>query len=166
MKMTLEQIKEKYKSCIPVPIVDIANDLGLKVFNTSSLKDSQSGLINKENGEYIVYVNSAHSAVRKRFTIAHEVAHFVLKYFERLGDDHYIDNKQPLFREDKVEDSSVKRKMEIEANEMAAELLMPEKEFKEVWEKANTPEEVAKKFNVSVSAVVVRANRLMGEFII
>lgn len=163
--MTLEQIKEKYKNHTPVPIVDIANELGLKVFNTSSLKDSQSGLINKENGEYIVYVNSSHSAVRKRFTIAHEVAHF-LKHFDQLREEHYINNKQPLCREDGVVLSDERKKMEIEANEIAAELLMPEEKFKEMWKKANTPEEVAVKFNVSVSAVVVRANKLMGEFII
>jgi len=55
------------------------------------------------------------------------------------------------------------RAMDINANQFAAELLMPEKKFIEIWKKETISGQVAKFFGVSVEAVKIRASVLLGE---
>lgn len=55
------------------------------------------------------------------------------------------------------------RKMDVEANRFAFELLMPEEKFIEIWNKETTPEQVAKFFGVSSDAAKIRAFVLLGE---
>lgn len=165
MKQNTMEILSKYSNFAPVPVVRIANELGVDVYETDDLLDNQSGLIKKESDKYVIYVNSFHPATRKRFTIAHEIAHF-LEHRDKIGDDYITGIKQPLKREDgPILDSEVSQ-MEIEANKIAAEILMPEKKFKEVWNICNTIEEVAEKFEVSVSAAAIRGDKLLRQTII
>ncbi|WP_460881211.1 ImmA/IrrE family metallo-endopeptidase [Pontibacter rugosus] len=65
--------------------------------------------------------NPVESVVRQRFTIAHELGHFVLhqKYSEL-----FIDKEKPLFRNQ--ESSTGEHKREKEANAFAAAILMPQ----------------------------------------
>jgi len=97
---TLEQIEKEYKDQVPVPIIKIATDeLGLKVYGVNNLSDEQSGVIKKEKGNFVIYVNDSHSPERKRFTIAHEVAHF-LKHKDEIGEEYVTSVKQHLRRGD------------------------------------------------------------------
>jgi len=166
MPITLDQIKEKYKNIAPVPIIEIANELGIDIFETNGLADNQSGLIKKEDGKFIIYVNESHAPVRKRFTIAHEISHF-FKHNDQINDtdDHITNIKQPLFRKE-ARSTGKERKREAEANQIAADILMPKDNFITIWQNSNTIEEVAEKFNVSTNAAAIRANVLLGEMII
>jgi Zn-dependent peptidase ImmA (M78 family) len=67
----------------------------------------------------IVY-NSHHSRVRQRFTIAHELGHLLLHSFTVPHADHGFKLR---FRNAESSEGSVLE--EIEANQFAAELLMP-----------------------------------------
>ena len=163
--LTIEQIKEKYKNYIPVPIINIARDLNLKIYKTSSLSDDQSGLIRKEDDGYIIYLNENHSPARGRFTIAHEIAHF-LKHKDKIDGDYITSNKQCLGCGDGLNLTENEKKREIEANIIAAELLMPEEKFREAWENSSNMEELANQFDVSVSAITTRGNKLFKETII
>ena len=58
---------------------------------------------------------------RQRFTIAHEIGHFLL----HTDEDVHIDEKRPIGRRDDLSSQAVDA-CEIEANQFAAELLMPE----------------------------------------
>jgi Zn-dependent peptidase ImmA (M78 family) len=64
-------------------------------------------------------VNSCHSDTRQRFSIAHELGHFALH-----KGDMYLDKVRLNFRDERASMGSWSE--EIEANEFAAELLMPE----------------------------------------
>lgn len=163
---TLE-ILEKYKNKTPVPILKIAKELSLKVFKTDDFTDNQSGLIRKEGDDYCIYVNQSHSSTRMRFTIAHEIAHYlehILPNNNRLPNNYVTLNRQSVNGDD--EQSEDEQKMEAEANKLAAKLLMPEKKFAESWEKAKSIEEVSSCFDVSVSAVAVRGTKLFKQMII
>src|SRR5664279_2674779 len=77
------QIIAKYQTTAPVDVVAIASHLGLNVWETKSLPESISGKIFKDpmNGGssgFSILVNASHSLPRKRFTIAHEIGHFIL----------------------------------------------------------------------------------------
>lgn len=164
--MDLTQIKEKYKETIPVPIVNIATELGLDVYETDDFKDDLSGSIKKEGERFVIYVNSHQSPWRKRFTIAHEIAHF-LKHKDKIDVEHFDSVKQPspeLHREDGVVMTQEERKIEQEANEIAADILMPKEAFLREWEKSTDIADVAKIFGVSASAATVRALKLTNSF--
>ncbi|MEA1963201.1 MAG: ImmA/IrrE family metallo-endopeptidase [Patescibacteria group bacterium] len=161
---TLEILK-KHNNDTPVSVIDIAHELGLKIFNTDSLSKNQSGLIRKEDDGFVIYVNKNHVPVRKRFTIAHEIAHF-LEHKDKIGDDYVTSNRQSLKREDDQQLTKRGEEREIEANKLAAKILMPEKKFIEIWEKSDNIEMVANIFEVSVSAATIRGSKLLNQMII
>lgn len=171
MEPTLEAIHEKYKGQLPKPIVAIAADLGLAIYQTNELTDSQSGSLSYENGRFLIYVNERQPLTRKRFTIAHEIAHFLKHRDKMKGQVEHIDTVvQPvggvLYRATDRCLSSEEKQLEVEANKIAAEILMPEDEFLDIWDTASSIEEVAEKFQVSASAATVRAGVLCDQMMI
>lgn len=151
----------------PVEIVRICNQNGLKVFE-EYLKPDVSGLIvvdeknwEKYNSSQFIIVNLAESAVRRRFTIAHELAHYIL---------HRNGNKLYAHRDMAIEENS-RKSIEQEANYFAANILMPERLVKEKVEALKTElwgkmpkfvlvREIADHFVVSESAAEVRLKQL------
>jgi Zn-dependent peptidase ImmA (M78 family) len=67
--------------------------------------------------------NSAHARVRQRFTISHEIAHYLL-HARRSGKAQLFIDKQVTYRRDDQSSAGVNRE-EIEANQLGAALLMP-----------------------------------------
>lgn len=171
MEPTLAAITEKYKGQLPKPIVSIAADLGLAIYQTKELNDNQSGSLSYENGRFLIYINERQPLTRKRFTIAHEIAHF-LKHRDKMKHqvEHIDSMVQPvggvLYRTNNRSLTSEEKQLEIEANHIAAEILMPEEEFLTVWETASSIEEVAEVFQVSPSAATVRAGVLCDQMLI
>jgi len=75
-----------------------------------------------EKSRWAIVVNSNDAAVRQRFTIAHELGHLIIhRYSTPHADGRYL----VRFRNAKSARGSVRE--EIEANQFAAELLMPER---------------------------------------
>jgi len=72
---------------------------------------------NKRGGEsgFAIYVNAAHPLVRRRFTIAHEIAHYIL-HENLIGDG---------IAEDALLRAGLSNAVERQANAMAADILMP-----------------------------------------
>jgi Zn-dependent peptidase ImmA (M78 family) len=108
---------------LPVPIHLVAQRLNLTL-EALPLEDFSGMMIVRGNRGAIGY-NSAHARVRQRFTMAHEVAHFLLHSGENGKPRLFVD-KNVMFRTD--EDSSAKRNREnVEACRFGAALLMPKK---------------------------------------
>lgn len=113
-------IIQKHQASAPVQTVALADDLGLKVWHVPNWPDDLSGKIVRsvEQGGasgYAIYVNGGHHINRRRFTTAHEIAHFIL-HSEFIGDGIVDDG---LYR------SRLSNAMEAQANKMAADILMP-----------------------------------------
>ena len=168
--MTLQKIQQKYSNQIPVPIVKIAKNLGIVVYEVDHLPDRQSGLIKKVNGKFVIFVNDKHAVTRQRFTVAHEIAHFIKnKDFLESEGEHQTVFRQPvgnnaaLHRAMGLELSPEQRQREVEANKIAAQLLMPEEAFKQAWLQASSVKEVADKFLVSEAATTIRGKELFSE---
>lgn len=164
--MNIDTLKSKYKDVLPVPIVQLATDLGIDVYETDEFHDNLSGSLKNEDGKFVIYVNANQSPRRKRFTIAHEIAHYML-HRSKIGAEHVDLVKQPspeLHREEGVSMTAEERKLEQEANELAADILMPKDAFLREWEKATDIVEVANVFKVSVSAATVRSLKLANSF--
>ncbi|MAG44831.1 hypothetical protein CL633_02990 [bacterium] len=169
MNEIVKKILKKYYDQIPVPIIQIANDLGINVYNAEFDSDRISGSILKENGDFSIYVNKNEPSYRKRFTIAHELGHFIENkdILEKQG-EHYdykaskLNNSKVLFRfnSNVVLPSKEERLREIKANKFAANILMPEDNFFEAWKKHSSMQDIANEFDVSILAASIRAEKL------
>jgi len=139
----------------PIPVEKIAEKLGLEV-RYAPLEGDLSGALFRSDGERYIGVNSLHHLNRQRFTVAHEIGHFILHKGMRIHvDKTFLVN----WRDD--ESSQATSDEEMEANRFAAELLMPipflEKNIKEL--KGVGPETVAllaRRYRVSPKAMRIR----------
>lgn len=114
------EIIRRHQLAPPVQTIPIADDLGLRVWHVPNWPNDLSGKIvrSQEHGGtsgYAIYVNGSHHKNRRRFTTAHEIAHFVL-HQDFIGDGIVDDG---LYR------SILSNSMEAEANRLAADILMP-----------------------------------------
>lgn len=171
-KMTPEEkaAYNKYKSTFPFPLVNFAKDLGIDVYAMSDFPANKSGAIAYENGKYTIYLNEAHSPRRKRFTLAHEIGHFIndkdyLAQNKEIVDSSKQSSTRVLFRPDEPCCNSDMRERDVKANKFAADILMPADEFIKKWRELSSPEQVAEYFNVSVDAAKIRASQICGEIV-
>lgn len=130
---------------IPVNPVIVARAEGIEVFSIDFSDDSVSGILRKEDDAFRIYVNSAHSTSRKRFTIAHELGHYVL---HRDGVTAFVDPELNLYRSD-----SSQGDMEVQANIFAAALLMPAELVKHYYRNYREIRAMAGLFSVSLAAM-------------
>lgn len=150
-----------YKSGF-VDVNKIAAKQGMQVIE-EDLPDNVSGALDcRTKEEPIVLLNKHHHLNRKRFSLAHEIGHFVLHKMTGVHMDTKI-----FLRSDSPSLQGVK--IEREANQFAAELLMPELEIRNAWK--NLPEDwfdesplqiIAKQFKVSEGALFIRMKQLKG----
>ncbi len=107
---------------VPVPIHLVAQRLNLTL-EAAALGDKVSGMLVVDGDQGAIGYNSAHARVRQRFTIAHELAHYVL-HARRSGKAQLFIDKQVTYRRDDQSSAGVNPE-EIEANQLGAALLMP-----------------------------------------
>ena len=145
-------ILREHQEKAPVETIPLANDLGINVYKVKDWDDGIAGKIQKDEdlgGEsgYAIFVNGKHSSKRRRFTIAHEIAHFILH--SPLIGDGICDSA--LYR------SNQSDAVETEANQMAADILMPLDLIIEYMNKGISNEATLSEiFNVSEQAMRIR----------
>ena len=134
---------------IPVPVESISEDLlGLRI-EERDLGDCSGMLIPSER---LILVNASEATNgdvpirRHRFTIAHELGHWICHAQEDVGEEH------PTFCRSRDLSQDADRDLEREANVFGAELLMPEAAVREAWAALPDPSEVAERFEVSALA--------------
>lgn len=111
------EILDRYSEQIPVPVGRLAKEFGLPV-SLASLSPSISGLIEPSEeapSGFKIRINRYEIDERQRFTVAHEIAHFLL-HREQIRSG-IVDNV--MYR------SSLSSKREAEANRLAADIIMP-----------------------------------------
>jgi len=155
-KLATEQFQST-GGLIPVPVVDIAKKLGLPVYEIEMpLIEGviPSGVLNKlKDGNWGIILNNKDAHTRKRFSIAHEIGHF-LTHKDRAFVDAFTAG-ETFYR-----DGTGDEQLEKEANFFAANLLMPAEKIKEVWALSSNPSEMARKFDVSEVSMTFRLKNL------
>ena len=146
----INHLQTKEKLNFPLDVVAILKLLDIDLVYME-FSEEISGLLRKQiNGKWEIVVNKGHHPNRRRFTIAHEIAHYCLHRKEK---DTFQD--ETFFRGTAISPQ------EYAANQFAGELLMPEDVFrKEIKSGRNQIEELANFFGVSALAVRVRAKQL------
>lgn len=155
------QILDQGRYETPVDVERIAQRLNITI-RMQELEENVSGVLIIKQERAVIGVNKDHHPHRQRFTIAHEIGHFLL---HRSSDRVFIDAAPVFFRDENT--SSGRDPQEIEANQFAAELLMPERELRalvsvqpiDVFDDAGV-RRLATHFGVSAQALTIRLTRL------
>lgn len=149
---------------VPTPVEKIAKAQGVQV-RFSPFDDELSGMVYIKDGVPIIGVNSLHHPNRQRFTIAHELGHFEL-HRQMITTKVHVDKDFPALMRDPKSATGTEQ-IEIQANQFAAELLMPNKLIKKELsgkqfdiEDERPMEQLAKKFRVSKQALEYRIRDL------
>lgn len=151
----------------PVPVEEVARGLGIEIARVDA-EDELSGFLLRDvsRGRTVIGVNPGHSQTRQRFTIAHELGHFLLHQGEALHVDGV--NSYRVERRDSVS-SRGDSPTEIEANQFAAEILMPEDLLRQDLVQSDKPidlsedaeiERLATRYQVSTTAMTFRLANL------
>ncbi|AKK04555.1 putative Zn peptidase [Corynebacterium mustelae] len=148
-----ELLKSHWGDSIPVDPVKISRRLGVSVF-TAQLGDDVYGQIIGSSAGADIYIDEDQPHPRFRFTCAHELGHYV----DRSINGNIL--KPGMGYIDKRSEDDPYSPDEVYANEFAASLLMPEKDFKDAVECGVSDFDLAKNFEVSLSAVQWRKKRL------
>lgn len=155
-------LKETNCYSVPVDVMKCAKEKGIEVKPIDTLEDGISGFfVTKGKNAHIGY-NDSHSENRKRFTIAHELGHFMLHSKE---ESLFVDKEErSLYRN--MDSSSGEIQKEREANSFAAALLMPKSLLKKEINSCNLEligsitKYLATKFKVSEDAMTFRLTNL------
>ena len=152
----------------PVDIEKITKNLGIEIRKMKFSNDNVSGAIKikGKQGKPIIVVNEDHHEHRQRFTIAHEIGHFIL---HSIGGMH-VDSNNVYFR-DANATSNTSNIKEIQANQFAAELLMPREavindlegsyKLSDCDKDLKIISKLADKYNVSQQAMMIRVGGLI-----
>ena len=148
----------------PVPVEDIANEIGVTV-QFAPAQDDLSGFLLRDHcaKRSVIGVNARHSETRQKFTIAHELGHFLLHDYEDIHVDRGFSVKLRSSKSSEGTDDEEK-----EANLFAAELLMPKhfvaSDLDEIDDVDLVDENViaglANKYGVSTQAMTFRLSYL------
>lgn len=162
--------KTSRKKCSEVEVEKIASALGIDIIEGEfRAEDGKkiSGLIKMsgKNGRPVIAINAKEPTQRKRFTIAHEIGHFILHRNEQMHIDQ--DFEFAAFRDSSS--SKATSLKEIQANQFAAELLMPSDEVQEII-KSNFPQkkiteiidEISNTYNVSALAATIKISTMLS----
>lgn len=110
------------------------------------MEPNQSGSIKKVGDEWLICVNNRHHKHRQKFTLAHELGHYILHRGKQID---IVDTT--FFRNNDVDS------MEYMANEFASNLLMPKEQLEKlILNGCKNIGDLADKFQVSASAMKYR----------
>jgi Zn-dependent peptidase ImmA (M78 family) len=156
MAMQITEAIRRSQIEYPVNLFGLCSDLGIRL-NETFLPDDISGeLVPAEDNGFQINVNAHHNHRRQRFTIAHEIGHFV--YHRGLIGNGIADDRAYRSTDaGKYHNSLIGLREETLANRFAANLLMPE-HLISIAEAAGhtTPKELADALLVSVPAMRIR----------
>ena len=149
----IENLYKTHGICktIPTPLTSIAQALGyvVKYFLLTAENRHISGVTFYKKKE--ILINPDEYGRRYSFTLAHELGHILLGHCNDCTDEY--DTRDDI-------NNPKQGTREYDANEFAAELLMPEKEFLAEWEKCHDIVQLAETFDVSIAATKVRLRKL------
>jgi len=169
--LATEQLERYRITQPPIPIDKIAREIGLNIVDFQFENDIAGALvIEKDIGT--IGINPSNSPQRRRFTIAHELGHYLM---HRVGNEFFVD-KDFLVKWRNSASSSyseIEKYQEIEANAFAAAILMPKNfivaemekpEMKSLAE-AQLINKLASRFKVSMIAMSYRLTNINNNYI-
>lgn len=162
----------------PVDIEQVAEKLGLRIAY-EALPETISGFLHRDHAVSTIVVNKRQVKQRQRFTLAHEIGHYVLGH---ATDEIHVDRHYQIalrhgdetvggvkYRKKRaVGEPSVSDRDEVQANAFAAALLMPKAMLTKDMQAAVSSgmfddsliDELTKRYRVSTQALMIQLNTL------
>lgn len=156
----MDMIRSMVKTA-PVNIEAVIRQLGLEVETDSKLPENISGQIRRlPEGNYKISSTAREHSYRQRFTLAHELGHYVLhKSLIGAGVDDNV--KYRSTEVGNFYNTAIEQAHERQANSFAASILMPEALVRQEIENGLTDiVKLYNKFKVSKSAMSWRIKNL------
>lgn len=152
---------------VPINLKSVAKKLNLQIEKIHFSNEQISGVlkINTNAGVPVIAVNTSQSETRQRFTIAHEIGHYILHNIQDL----HVDSNRVYFRNERSSHAS--NIEEIQANQFAAELLMPTHLLIDDLAKISNlseenlieySEKLSKKYKVSSQSMLIKISHILG----
>jgi Zn-dependent peptidase ImmA (M78 family) len=142
---------------IPVPIEKLAQQLEIEKIALLETDGFEGGLLTDENrASGIILVNKAARDGRRRFTIGHELGHFLIVSHKPVEAGKFLCSRADMMKWSADQNDQYAR-MEVEANEFSALLLMPPPVLRKFIAQEREPNLehvplIAQHFNVSKEA--------------
>ena len=139
---------------IPVPIEDLARQLDIAEINELETDGFEGGLLTDDcKSKGIILVNRAAYGGRRRFTIGHELAHFLIPTHKPVKEGKFLCSREDMRRWSAKENDAYAR-MEVEANKFSALILMPPPKLRPLIDRLGDPSlahvvKIARHFEVS-----------------
>lgn len=146
---------EAHQGAAPVKLSALARSLGVPI-KAATLSPGISGEIRPSEAGFVIRVNRHDPAKRQRFTVAHELAHFLL----------HRDQIDTGIADDVLYRSALSDRREAQANRLAADILMPDDLVRDAIEDAGLKGVgdlvlyLAEQFDVSEGAMRIRLEQL------
>ena len=135
----------------PLDVEGVIKKFGIKLVREEMDVDL-SGYIEKRHDTWVIGINKYQTPRRQRFTLAHELAHFL---FDRASLETGRHTDSIMLRSEDL------NSVEQRANEFAADLLMPKEQFHaKVTAGIRDVSELSEQFDVSEAAIRYRAYKL------
>ena len=142
----------QHQQFAPVNLDAIAMDLAIPI-RRERLPADVSGKITRDRNAlsgFFITINSTQHPKRQRFTLAHELAHYIMH--RDLIEAGVVDDT--MYR------SGLSNRYEVQANNRAAEIIMPTRLVRREAEKLGDLRSLAEMFDVSEEAMRIRLNTL------
>jgi Zn-dependent peptidase ImmA (M78 family) len=128
VKIAAEILRQNPGISLPIPLEEIAKAAGIVSIEYRELDGCEGMLVTDENKrEGIVAVRKQPLEGRMRFTLGHEIGHFLNPWHKKPGGEFRCSGDDMKKSEDKRQSDDYR--MESEANIFAAEILIPRQEF-------------------------------------
>lgn len=150
------QLVAQFMQNPPVDLNSLAKALRVEV-SYAFLSPKISGLLENNDGKYTISVNNADPETRQRFTLAHEIGHYLL-HRHLIGQGIEDDRAYRSTNSGKYANTKIGARQETEANKFAASILMPTDAIKRFKADGVDVQEMARRLNVSEHAMSIRLN--------
>lgn len=157
-RIVMEILKNEPDLAIPVPIEALCRQLDITDIRPLETQGYEGGLItDRDKFEGVILANGNSPRKRKRFTIAHELGHFLIPSHVPSADGRFLCSQADMFRMTAGEQDH-RFRMEVEANRFASRLLLPAKPFRADVASTKDPElqqvaSLSDRYDVSKEAV-------------
>lgn len=142
-------VSERFELTPPVDVEGLVSKLGIDLVRAKLSRRFDGAIIEEAPGRYVMIINSRHHITRQRFTVAHELGHWLMhrRSLEDLGVSLRLHHRR-------------KYEVEREANAFAAALLMPRDDVIKSYRQGLSFQGLAQRYNVSRQSLGYRLQEL------
>lgn len=154
------KLLSQYKKSAPVNVEGLIREIGIQLDSKADLDQKISGEIALlDSGIYKISANKNEHYYRRRFTMAHELGHYLM-HKDLIGNGVDDSKKYRSTEDGSFYNTAIEKIHERQANEFAVNLLVPIDLLTEEAKKNSDIEHLSRLFQVSKASMQIRLQSL------